>query len=467
MTTDRLSPLDATFLELEEADETAHMHIGGIMVFEARPGTPPSLRRLQRHIESRLQTLPRYRCRLSEPHTGGLRWPAWEADPEFRIADHVRHAALPAPGGDLELLEWAGDYWSQRLDRSRPLWDAVLLEGLADGRWAIATKTHHALVDGVGSVDVGHLLLDSARRPRRRAGAQEEAEPDPPRPGGLRAGISSGIRHGLAATRDPRLLRDGLLQSKATVELLVRDELVAAPSTSLNVPIGTRRRYRIVRTDLAELKAIKAALGGTVNDVVLAASTGGLRRVLRGRGEPLPAHGLRAMVPVNVRTAAERLRLGNKVTSLYVHLPVDEADPRRRYDRTVGAAETLKAGDQGAGGAGLLTLTSLAPPVLHSLIARSLFASRLFNLTITNVPGPPRPLYAFGARLEEIMPLVPLAADHAVGIAVLSYDGKLVFGLAGDDRAAADLDVLADGIAASLGELSKLAGGRRPVAAST
>ena len=168
MTANRLSALDATFLELEEADEAAHMHIGVVMIFEPRPGTPPSLKRLRRHLESRLGALPLYHCRLSEPHTGGLHWPSWEPDPDFRIEDQVRHAALPAPGGDAELLEWAGDYWSQRLDRGRPLWDIVLLEGLEGGRWALATKTHHALVDGVGSIDVGDLVLDASRRPRRK-----------------------------------------------------------------------------------------------------------------------------------------------------------------------------------------------------------------------------------------------------------------------------------------------------------
>jgi diacylglycerol O-acyltransferase / wax synthase len=456
---DRLTALDATFLELEEADEAAHMHIGGVMVFEPRPGTPPSLRRLCTHLEDRLGALPRYRCRLSEPHTGGLRWPSWEPDPGFQVEDHVRHAALPAPGGDAELLAWAGDYWSQRLDRSRPLWDTVLLEGLEGGRWALATKTHHALVDGVGSVDVGHVLLDASRRARPKLAPPIDAEEkEEPRSLARRvpAVLVSGVRDGLAATRDPGRVRDALLQSKATVELLLRDELVPAPHSSLNMRIGTRRRYRVVRADLSELKRIKSTLGGTVNDVVLATAAGGLRRMLTERGEPLPERGLRAMVPVNVRTAAEHLRLGNRVSSLFVHLPVAEPDALGRYAATLREAETLKAGDQARGGAGLVALAGLAPPVLHSLIARSLFASRLFNLTITNVPGPQRPLYAFGARLEEVLPLVPLAADHAVGIAVVSYDGKLVFGLAGDDRAAPDVDILAAGIQDSLTELGEL-----------
>jgi diacylglycerol O-acyltransferase / wax synthase len=463
VTSNRLSPLDATFLELEEADESAHMHIGAVLVFESRPGMPPSLPRLRKHLEARLGIVPRYRCRLSEPHTGGLRWPAWETDPSFRIVDHVRHAALPAPGRDPELLEWAGDYWSQRLDRHRPLWDAVLVEGLEGGRWALATKTHHAMVDGVGSVDVGNLLLDRTRRSRRAAAAPLDAEePGEPRSlaSRLPGGVFSAVRSGLDATRYPGRLRDALMQSKATIDVLVRDELMPAPHSSLNVPIGTHRRYRIVRTDLAALGRIRTALGGTVNDVVLAAAAGGLRRMLLERGDPVPERGLRAMVPVNVRTVADRLGLGNRVSSLFVHLPVAEPDALRRYERTVDEAESLKAGDQATGGAALVALAGIAPPFLHSLVARSLFASRLFNLTITNVPGAQMPLYAFGARLEEVLPLVPLAADHAVGIAVVSYDGKVVFGLAGDERAAADIDVLAGGIEASLGELGRLASER-------
>ncbi|HEU0024170.1 MAG TPA: wax ester/triacylglycerol synthase family O-acyltransferase [Thermoleophilaceae bacterium] len=457
MPADSLTPLDATFLELEEADDAAHMHIGSIMVFEAHRGTPPTLRRLRRHLGERLGLLPRYRRRLSEPHTGGLHWPAWIDDPDFDIAEHVGEAQLPAPGGDSELFAWAEDFWSRRLDRRRALWEACLLTGLEENRWAIATKTHHALVDGVGSVDVTHLLLDATRRPGRRAGA-EPPEPDVSDPDGSFGLLMRGVRGSLYAARHPGRLRDAFLQSKATAEVIVRDEAVPAPRCSLNVPIGATRRFMVVRADLDEIKAIKSELGGTVNDVVLAAVAQGLRVLLLERGEEPPSSGLRAMVPVNVRTAGQRLGLGNRVSSLFVHLPVAEPDPGRRYRLVKAEEDQLKRSGAADGGAGLVALGALAPPVLHSLFARSAFGTRLFNVTVTNVPGPQLPLFAFGARMEEVLPLVPLAADHSIGVAVVSYDGKVFFGLNADERSTPDLDLLADGIGGALNELREVAG---------
>jgi diacylglycerol O-acyltransferase / wax synthase len=454
VSTDRLTPLDATFLELEEADDAAHMHIGSLMVFEAHARTPPKLAGVQRRLEQRLRGLPRYRCRLSHPHTGGLTWPAWVDDDGFRIEDHVRQVELPAPGGRAELLAWAGEYWSERLDRHRPLWDACLVTGLEGGRWAIATKTHHALVDGVGAVDVVHLLLDTSRRPRRSAVPAEFPAPEPHGPFGR---LAAGARGGLSVARHPGRLRDAFLQAKAMTDVLVRDELLPAPHCSLNVEIGAHRRVLSVTADLEQIKAIKRELGGTVNDVILAAVAGGLRALLAERKEQPPSGGLRAMVPVNARTEAERFGLGNRVSSLFVNLPVAEPHPGRRYLQIVGETQDLKRSGQAGGGAGLVALGGLTPPVLHAVFARSAFATRLFNLTITNVPGPQIPLYAFGARLEEVLPLVPLAAQHSVGVAVVSYDGRVFFGLNGDERTTPDLHVLARGIESAIGDLRQLA----------
>ena len=449
--TDSLTALDGTFLELEEADESAHMHIGTAMVFAPTPAAAPTLAEIRALIDERLAALPRYSQRLSQPHTGGLHWPSWEPDPDFSIADHVHEAALPHPAGERELLDWAADYWSTRLDRRRPLWDAVVIKGLARGRWTVVTKTHHALTDGIGAVDVTNLLLDEAPEPAPRS-------PEPAPAPGEGAPAHGLLRSGIEAALHPSKLKEALERSAAMVDLIVRDEVIAAPRTSLNVPIGTRRRFEVVKAELADLKRVKNALGGTVNDVVLAIACGALRRLLLERGEEPPGGGMRAMVPVSVRAAAGHLKLGNKVTSLFVHLPVAEPDPLRRYRVTVGNAESLKSGSQAIGGSTAVELASLAPPALHSFLARSLFASRLFNVTITNVPGPPRPLYAFGAQMEEVYPLVPLAAEHAVGIAVVSYADRVFFGLHGDDRAMADLDVLRDAVADSLAELLALAG---------
>jgi len=459
-----LTPLDATFLELEEADESAHMHIGAVLVFEGGPRGMPSLERVRGQVQERLPAFPRYRERLSEPRTGGLHWPAWVPYEHFDITDHVRHAALPEPGGDAELCEWAADYWSLRLDRHLPLWEVVLLEGLEDGRWALCTKTHHCLVDGVASVDAASLFLDV--EPEGSPPPAQAAATDPP-PAAHGGPLTAVPRAALSAARAGTALAghplETLRRSRAVVDLILRDEVMAAPRTSLGVPIGTRRRYATVSAQLDDVKQVKRALGGTVNDVVLAVVSGGLRRLLEHRGEVLPDQGLRAMVPVNIRDPGEHL--GNHVSSLFVALPVAEADPERRYRAARSAADALKSGTQVVASNTLVDLAALAPPLLHSVLARSLFASRLFNLTITNVPGPQQHRYAFGSRMLDILPLVPLAAEHAVGIAVVSYDGGLTFGINADYETVPDLAVLAGGIADALTELYALSG-PQPVTAA-
>ena len=483
---DHLNAIDATFLELEEADASAHMHIGGVMIFEAHgEGGAPPIDRIRSELAARIGELPRYRQRLSAPQTGGLHWPQWVDDERFDIARHVLLKGLPEPRGEAELLEWAADYYSRRLDRSHPLWEAAVLE-LADGRWAMASKTHHCMVDGVGSVDAANSLLDSNPDATSSGnGAQAaDARPDPASSGassplllplrvgtglagaGIRlargtleaaaAGLGLGVR-GVDASLHPKRAREALSRSRALVELLLKDELVAAPTSSLNVPIGTGRRLAVTGVPLARLKETKAALGGTVNDVVLAATAGGLRALLENRNEPPPPQGLRAMVPVNIRSAGERLALGNRITSLFVHLPVAESTPEGRYTRQMAEAEGMKSGTQGVGSSAMIDLAGHAPPVLHSFLARGLFASRLFNITITNVPGPQEPRYAFGSRLLAVWPIVPLAASHAVGLAVFSYDGHMFFCLNADRDSMPDLEVLASGISASIDELHALA----------
>ena len=464
---EQLTPLDATFLELEEADEGAHMHIGGLLVFEPRPnGKPPMIATVRRQLEARLAMLPRYRMCLSHSHTGGLSQLSWEQDPDFDIAEHVTRAALPGPGGEEELLDWAADFWSHRLDRRRPLWEVVLLEGLEGGHWALCTKTHHALVDGVGSVDAAHLLLDTARRPRHRRPGPP-AGPPPQEHRGLFGRAASAVAGGVKAGADvavhPGKLVDVLKQAESMVELIIKDEVRSAPASSINVAVGPSRRFAAVEAGLDELKAVKNALGGTLNDVVLAAVSGGLRRLLIERGEDPPEGGLRAMVPVNIRDAGQQL--GNRISSLFVHLPVAEPDPLRRYALATANAEDIKHGSQSQGSSALISIAGLAPPVLHSVLAQGLFASRLFNVTVTNVPGPQQPLYAFGARMEAIFPLVPLAADHTVGVAVLSYDGRVFFGLNADRHTVPDLDTLRTGIEDSIEELQALAGTRSAVSA--
>lgn len=468
----RLTALDGTFLELEQMDEGATMHIGGVMVFEPCPdgvGTP-SLEDVCAQIGARLTLLPRYTRRLPYERVGGLSWPRLEPDPHFDVANHVGRAALPAPGGDAELCEWAADFFSHRLDRTRPLWEMVLVEGLAGGRWALATKTHHCLVDGVGSVGVAHVLLDVEPAPAIHGATEEPLLHDRGRDGaGMRvpAALSdlarTGARVASGAVNSALHPREALHRSRLLAELIVRDELIGAPETSLNVAIGAARRYRAVRVALPELRAIGRGLEGSVNDVVLAACAAGLRAMLLAREERPPRAGLRAMVPMNTRSAAEQLACGNRVSSLFVDLPVAEDDPIERLRKIVARTRTLKASGAGLGAETMLDLAALAPPLLHAPLARALYATRLFNLTITNVPGPRVPLYAFGAPMVEVLPLVPLAARHTVGIAVISYNGEVVLGLSADRDTTPDLDVLVAGIEDGLAELRLLAPGE-PVA---
>jgi diacylglycerol O-acyltransferase / wax synthase len=489
---EHLTALDATFLELEQVDESAHMHIGGIMVFDELPGGgAPGREELAALLLARLGQLPRYRQRLSKIHTGGLSWPEWQKDPDFDIDRHLTRAAIPAPGGDTELQEWASSFFSQRLDRHRPLWEIVLVEGLADGRWALATKTHHCMVDGVGSVDVGQLMLDAtpegnedtspkgARSHRRAAAAASSLEvpangAQSGRDGALASLAQAGAdlvpvelllqaaRAGIQTALHPR---EALRSARSALGMILREELHGAPRTSLNQPIGTLRRFEVVRVPLADMREIRSSLGGTINDVVLTVTASGLRALLLSRGETLPVNGLRAMVPMNVRAASEHLALGNKISSLFVELPVIASDPVRRYRETVSLSQSLKSdGQQAAGTTAVIELAGLAPPVIHAAIAQALYATRLFNLTITNVPGPQQTLYAFGAPLRETYPLVPLAAEHAVGVAVLSYDGDMFFGVVADRDSVPDLDVMLVALRDSVDELKAIARDYLPAA---
>ncbi len=472
---ERLTSLDSTFLELEQADEGAMMHIGGALIFDSpiTGGGTPTLEQLIELLQARAAILPHHRSRLSEVRTHGLRRPAWVDDPDFDVRAHVRHATLPAPGGDAELHEWLADFWSHRLDRARPLWEITLVDGLEHDRWMLATKTHHAMVDGVGSIDIGHLLLDIEPDPGRRPDPADGtgngsdtgngngrgiAHRGPHLPGWLAPAPAAvaGVAHAAIDTaRDPgRLVRAGEAAA-AMGEVLWQDEINSARQSTLNVPIGTRRRYASVALSLADFKEIKRSLGGTVNDVVLAVCTGALRRLLEDRGEELERP-LRAMVPVNLR-GDDHGGVGNKVTSLFVELPIGEPRLHRRYRRTRAAALRLKYGTAARGGSTLVLVTGFAPPVLHESIARMLFAPRLFNITITNVPGPPLPLYALGSRLRRIAPLVPLFAGHAIGIAVVSYDSELVFGINADYASTPDLPVLEAALRDEFAQLLSLA----------
>jgi WS/DGAT/MGAT family acyltransferase len=343
----------------------------------------------------------------------------------------------------------------------------VILEGLAGGRWALVSKTHHCMVDGVGSVDVASVLLDPAPDAAPVVAAPLPAvvpeSPAPSLPRGAQT-IAQALhvgatvaQAGLYAALHPQ---EALERSRSLADVIIRDELIPASASSINVPIGSTRRFAVVTVPFAEVSAIRGALGGSVNDVVLAACTTGLRRLLIGRDEPLPDRGLRAMVPINLRDASERLALGNRISSLFVGLPVAGEDGRGRYDSIVAETTRLKASGAGVGASTIIDIAGLAPPVLHATLARSLYSTRLFNITITNVPGSPQPLYSLGARMRAVYPLVPIAADHTLGIAVFSYDGALTFGVTADADSTPDLSELTSGIRAGIAELLALASRR-------
>jgi diacylglycerol O-acyltransferase len=456
---DVLSALDETFLELEELEPGALMSIGGIMVFDSLPdGGSPTLEAVRASLSARLGDLPRYTQRLSTPRTGRWSRPCWERAVGFDIAEHVHRAALPRPGRDRELWEWTGEFFSHPLDRSKPLWEMVLLEGLAHGRWALASKIHHCLVDGVGSVGIMDVTLDPSPdpaapgaatlvMPRQQGRLWHQAGPVVQ---AAEVGTSAGssIVHGAL---HPRVAVE---RSRSLAAMLMREALAGAARTSLNQPIGQRRRFAAVRVPLADLKEIGRRLGGSVNDVALAACTTGLRRLLLERGEPVPRHGLRAMVPVNLRDESDEPERGNRVSALFVELPVAEPATQLQLRDINADMSRLKAAHAAVGPATLIDLVALAPPaVARAALARTAFSTRLFAVTITNVPGPQTTLYAFGAPLREVQPIVPLAAAHAVGIAIFSYRGRVTFGLNADARSVHDLDVLARGIEEGIEEL--------------
>lgn len=452
-----LSSFDAQFLQLEQLDQGALMHAGAALLFDPRAdGAAPSHQDLVALLEERLGMLPQFSARLSEPRVGGLRRPTWVSDPTFDLTAHLRHATLPAPGGHAELHEWLGDFWSHRLDRTRPLWEMTLVDGLEGGRWMLATKMHHAMVDGVGAMDIGYVLLDTEPHPGPRP-APQPSEPDE---GADRCQLLGLLSPAVAAAhaaihiaRHPSwLVRAG---EAALAMGNVLWQVRATRKSSLNVPIGSTRRFTSVSIELAPVKQIKQALGGTVNDIMLALTTGALRRLLRQRGEPLERP-LRAQVPVNTRSD-NHTSLGNQVSSLFVDLPIGEPDERRRYEKTRAATEALKSGTTALGASTIFAITQSVPPVLTKRVAEMLVAARLFNITITNIPGPQFPLYALRARLRGILPLVPLAPDHALALAICSYDGKLFFGINADRAAMPDLDVVRSALLDEFSALLSLA----------
>lgn len=451
---ERLSPADMSSLLAERGP--IHVHVGATMLME---GEPPEFERLLRHVDERLPLLPRFRQRVTKAALR-LTNPEWRDDPEFDLSWHVRRAALPRPGGMEELREYVGRVMSEGLDFDRPLWQLYLIEGLEGKRHAYLSKTHHALVDGVAAVDVGTILLDPNPEGTEMQVPDEPAEPDEPSPALLfvRAAterIRAPLQRARGAAREaiamPGETAARVMRTTEAFAELAIGETVCPPS-SLNVEIGRDRRVAFVPADLEAIKAARKDSGATVNDVILAVATGGLRRLLLARGEELPPH-LVALVPVSVRRPDEQLELGNRISTILVRLPVSVEDPAEQLERIRAETTRLKQSEQARAASLVTEATGWTPPTINRLISGALLRQLIFNLVVSNVPGPQMPFYLLGRRLLEVYPFVPLSPQgHALSIGVVSYDDGVYFGLAGDRRALADIDELAGAIAASLAE---------------
>jgi WS/DGAT/MGAT family acyltransferase len=456
---DRLTALDSTFLHLEE-HSAAHMHVASVMVFE---GTAPTHRELVEHVQSRLHLVPRYRQRLAFVPLGQGR-PVWADDPHFNPWYHIRHTGLPAPADDAALKRLAGRVFSQRLDRSKPLWEIWLVQAMAGGRFAIVAKTHHALVDGISGVDITTVLFDTAREPVPTSPPSPWSAKPLPGPAKLlgealmeRTTVPGEMLRGARALlRGPRRVAGQIREGISSVAATTFSG--SAPPSPFNVEIGPHRRYTFVDADLASLKSIKDSLGGTLNDTVLTVVALALGRYMRRHGENTEGVVLKAMVPVSVRTKSQRGTLGNQVAAMWAPLPVGVENPAEALRKVSTAMEDLKSSGQAVGAQVLTNLAGFAPPTILSQAARLQARQAFFNLVVTNVPGPQFPLYLLGRRLEVLYPVVPLAQRQALGIAVMSYDGHLGFGLLGDYDALPDLEDLAGDLAASVTALSRAAG---------
>jgi WS/DGAT/MGAT family acyltransferase len=444
---ERLSALDASFLHLES--EATPMHVGALAVFDGAPFLDDSgrfrLAGVRRLVESRLERIPRFRMRLMTV-PGELGRPVWVDDERFDITYHVRLTSLASPGTHAQLLDLTGRIEAQRLDRSRPLWELWFVEGLADGRVGLVHKTHHALVDGVSGVDVATVLLDLEPVTTLPPAADWTPRPAPSAARLLADTLvergtepSELVRSVRGAVRAPQRAADRAGRIGGALRSLFEGSPLA-PRTSLNGTVGPRRRFVGVRIRLDDFAAVRRSWGGTLNDVVLTAVAGSLRRRLTARREAVPDH-LRALCPVSVRDDSQRMTLGNRVAAMVVDLPLGE-DPRERLAAIGATTAELKARDQAAGTAAILDLADYAAPTLLAVAARLVHRQPFVNLVVTNVPGPPVPLYCLGAEMLEAYPMVPLARNLSLGIAVLTYHGFLHMGLLADAEQWPDLDRL-------------------------
>ena len=452
--------MDAGFLHQEGPQ--SHMQLGGMTIFE---GPPPPMEDFLEQIRRRLHLVPRYRHKLAfTPLEAGR--PVWIDDPNFNLEFHIRHTALPSPGDWEQLCNLTARIFSQALDRTKPQWEMWLIEGLRENRFALISKNHHALIDGIAGVDLATVLFDLSPTPPpiRNSGRPWQPHAEPGAAELIAAGLRGAIRTGINlvegavdALARPEQTLTRVRDAAEGIGEIIWAGLNPAPETPLNVPIGPHRRFVGVGCKLDDFKTVKNAFGGTVNDVVLAVVTGALRTFLISRGKQTEGVELRALVPVSVRADNEHSEAGNRIVVIRGPLPVYIADPVHRVRFVSQAMDGLKESKQALGAEVIAGAQSFAPPTILAQASRLNFSTRLFNLLVTNVPGPQLPLYVLGRQMLEAYPVAFLPENHALAIAIMSYNGQMNFGLLGDFDALPDIQDIADAIADELATLVALA----------
>lgn len=449
---DWMSPMDASFLHIEGPMNP--MHIGGVSIFE---GPAPPFEELEEMVDGKLGLVPRYRQKVRFVPLGVGR-PVWVDDPHFNLSYHLRHSALPSPGTDEQLRRTAARIFAQRLDRGKPLWEIWMLEGLSENRWALLSKVHHCMVDGVSATDLMSIMFggDSPA-----SGGAWDPEPEP---SGAELLVRTLTRRTLNPSEQLRTVRAAARAPRQTLEQgrdllrgIASSARVLSPlgGSSLVGPVGPHRTWSWAQVRLSDVKSVRASLGGTVNDVVLAIVSGGLRDLLESRGESVVDRTVRTLVPVSVRRPGERGVYNNRVSAMFAELPVGIADPAARLEALRAQMDGLKQSKQAVAGDVLTSLSGFAPPMLLALGARIAARSPTLGLQtgVTNVPGPQQPLYTLGRRLLESYPYVPVIGKVRISIAIFSYDGGLYFGVTGDYDSSSDIDVLTAGVERSIAEL--------------
>ncbi len=455
-----MSPIDSSFIHIE--NDVTPMHIGGVSLFE---GPPPAFEDLKAMVAGKLDLVPRYRQKVrSVPLAVGS--PVWIDDPHFSLDYHVRHTAIPAPGGVEELRQMSGRIFSQHLDRNKPLWELWSVEGLADGRWALLSKVHHCMVDGVAATDLMSVMFSDTTAANSANAKREWSAP--PEPSSIEIFLRT-LAHRLTPGGQLHSLQRAMAAPRESFRSLSefgRAAAAASPrmrpvaSNSLTGQIGPHRRWTWADVRLTDVKTVRSALGGTVNDVVLAVITNGFRELLESRGEDVaPDAVVRTMVPVSVRHKGEKGVYNNRVSAVFARLPIGMDDPAARLDSIRSEMDGIKESKQAVAGDVLSSMSGFAPPLLLAMGSRLVTASPRLNMhtATTNVPGPQQPVQTLGRRMLESYPFIPVVGSIRIVVGIFSYDGGLYFGVTGDYDGAPDIDVLTTGIERGMADLMAIA----------